>query len=67
MEAAGLSEAAMAAFKKNYDQLVAGATGMVGPTASTRSALDACSRLRIPVELVEGLRVLSVSHLGVQS
>jgi hypothetical protein len=30
MAAAGLSTAAIAAFKKNYDQLVAGVTGMVG-------------------------------------
>ncbi len=29
MKASGLSEAAIAAFKKNYDQLVAGVTGMV--------------------------------------
>lgn len=29
MEAAGLSEAAIAAFKMNYDQLVAGVTGLV--------------------------------------
>lgn len=29
MKAANLSQAAIAAFKKNYDQLVAGVTGMV--------------------------------------
>lgn len=29
MRVAGLSNAAIAAFKKNYDQLVAGVTGMV--------------------------------------
>jgi hypothetical protein len=30
MKAANLSEAAIAAFKQNYDQLVAGVTGLVG-------------------------------------
>ena len=30
MKAAGLSEAAIRAFKCNYEQLVAGVTGMVG-------------------------------------
>lgn len=30
MKSAGLSEAAIAAFKQNYDQLVAGVTGLVG-------------------------------------
>lgn len=30
MQAAGLSAAAIGAFKQNYDQLVAGVTGMVG-------------------------------------
>jgi hypothetical protein len=29
MKSAGLSEAAIAAFKQNYDQLVAGVTGLV--------------------------------------
>jgi hypothetical protein len=34
MKSAGLSEAAIAAFKQNYDQLVAGVTGLV------RAAVD---------------------------
>jgi hypothetical protein len=37
MQAAGLSTAAIGAFKQNYDQLVAGVTGMVShlPRQST--------------------------------
>jgi hypothetical protein len=33
MKAAGCSEAAIAAFKQNYDQLVAGVTGLVSAAA----------------------------------
>jgi hypothetical protein len=33
MKAAGCSEAAIAAFKQNYDQLVAGVTGLVSTAA----------------------------------
>ncbi len=48
MEAAGLSEAAIAAFKMNYDQLVAGVTGLV------RSA-PACSACGIRHRVVSSL------------
>ena len=39
MKAEGLSQAAIGAFKHNYDQLVKGVTGLVGSTDSARSAL----------------------------
>lgn len=46
MKASGLSEAAIAAFKKNYDQLVAGVTGMV-----PESEIDSASGLPQLVDL----------------
>ncbi|GIL65766.1 hypothetical protein Vafri_19463 [Volvox africanus] len=47
MQGAGLSEAAIAAFKKNYDQLVAGVTGMV-PEDEINSATGLPSLLDLP-------------------
>ena len=51
----GMSEAAVGAFKRNYDQLVAGATGMVrcalggGELAGGRIAAGAVSLARVAV------------------
>lgn len=44
MQAAGLSAAAIGAFKQNYDQLVAGVTGMVGgaPIECCGKPLSSC-------------------------
>ncbi|KXZ50465.1 hypothetical protein GPECTOR_16g639 [Gonium pectorale] len=47
MKAAGLSPAAIAAFKRNYDQLLAGVTGMV-PEAEIDSATGLPSLLDLP-------------------
>ena len=41
MDAAGLSEAAIAAFKRNYDQLVAGVTGLVSAHACAHTIIAA--------------------------
>lgn len=43
MKAAGLSEAAIGAFRLNYEQLVAGVTGLVsGHPSATPIIFDAC-------------------------
>ena len=44
MQAAGLSAAAIGAFKANYDQLVAGVTGMVSLSFMLSSVSAVCDR-----------------------
>lgn len=44
MKAKGLSEAAIAAFKSNYDQLVGGETGLVGAPAAVPGPARSRSR-----------------------
>ena len=60
MKAGKLSDAAIAAFKRNYDQLVAGVTGLVGSRAKACSCISldrppTCTWLTLPC--LPGLRV----------
>ena len=62
MKAQGLSTAAIAAFKSNYDQLVAGATGLV-PEAEIVPAADLPFLAGMPEAAPHSVKVSELCHL----